>query len=101
MPHKSAVRIILGKHFEDYESALDKINLESLKKRREEICINFAEKCLKNEKTKKMFPLRKKEHPMEKKHEEEYIVHHANTERFKKSSILYMQRLLNNKGETN
>ena len=47
---KSAVRIILGKDFSNYEYALVKTNLESLKDRREELCIHFAKKCLKNEK---------------------------------------------------
>ena len=72
-----------------------KMPLESLKYRREELCINFAKKCLKNEKNKDIFPIRSKKHEMETIDEEKYVVYHANTERMKKSSIPYMQRLLN------
>ena len=42
-----------------------------------------------------MFPLRIKDHPMEIREEEKFVVHRANTERLKKSAIPYMQRLLN------
>ena len=92
---KSAVRIILGRDFSNYEDALIKTNLESLKTRREELCIKFAKKCLRSEKTKDMFPVRIKQHSMEIRDQEKYEVNHANTERMKKSSIPYMQRLLN------
>ena len=42
-----------------------------------------------------MFPLRVKDHQMEIREEEKFVVCHANTERLKKSAIPYMQRLLN------
>ena len=32
---------------------------------------------------------------METRHKEKYIINHANTERYKNSPIIYMQRLLN------
>ena len=51
---KSAVRIILGRNFDNYEDALVRVNLESLKSRREELCLKFANKCIKDEKTKNM-----------------------------------------------
>ena len=47
---KSAVRIILGRNFDNYEDALVKVKLESLKNRREEPCLYFAKKCIRNEK---------------------------------------------------
>ena len=46
---KSAVRIILGKNFDSYEDALMRVDLESLKDRREVLSKNFAKKCLENE----------------------------------------------------
>ena len=52
---KSAVRIILGKDFSNYDDALVKTNLESLKDRREELCINFAKKCLEIEEEEKTY----------------------------------------------
>ena len=42
-----------------------------------------------------MFPLKDKEHQMKLRKEEVFITEHANTERFLKSSIPYMQRLMN------
>ena len=44
---------------------------------------------------KKMFPLKDKHHDMQTRQPEKYVVQHANTERLKKSSIIYMQNLLN------
>ena len=41
---KSAVRIIIGNNFENYNDALIKANLDSLKVRREELCYKFAKK---------------------------------------------------------
>ena len=69
--------------------------METLKQRRENLCLNFAIKCVKNPKTKKMFPESKKIHKMEIRQSEKYQVQHANTERLKKSSVIYMQKLLN------
>ena len=43
---KAAIRIILGQKYEKYEDALIKVNLDSLKERREKLCKKFAQKCL-------------------------------------------------------
>ena len=64
---KAALKIILNKSFENYELALQKANLETLKKRRENLCLKFSKKCLQNEKTDKLFPLSKKQHIMVKR----------------------------------
>ena len=98
---KSAVRIIIGNNFENYNDALIKANLDSLKVRREELCYKFAKKCTKSDKSKDLFPLRLKEHAMETREQEKYHVQHANTERQKNSSIIFMQRLLNKYEEIN
>ena len=92
---KSAVRLILGQRYEGYKKSLIKLEMETLKDRRETLCLKFAQKCLKNPKTKNMFPENKKIHKMETRNPEKYIVQHANTERLRKSSIIYMQNLLN------
>ena len=39
---KSAVKIILGEKYVDYEKSLIKFDMESLKHRREQLCLNFA-----------------------------------------------------------
>ena len=92
---KSAVKIILGKEYSDYDQALIKLNLDSLKTRREDLCTNFAVKSIHNNKTENLFPLNKKKHPMKTKKYEKFKVKFANTTRFKKSTIPHMQRLLN------
>ena len=92
---KSAVKIILGPKYDCYKKSLVKLDMESLQERREFLCLTFAQKCLKNPKTKKMFPENKKEHQMETRNPEKYFVQHANTERLKKSAIIFMQNLLN------
>ena len=92
---KSAVKIILGKQYKNYEEALEKIDLEPLNERRNVLCLKFAKKCLKNKKVSDIFPTNEKPHQMELRNSEKYAVKHANTERLKMSAIPYMQRLLN------
>ena len=92
---KNAVRIILGKNYTDYEDALEKIGLQSLQKRRNELCLRFAKNCLRNEKTSNMFPVNNKQHDMNTRNEEKFKVKHANTGRLKNSAIPSMQRMLN------
>ena len=69
--------------------------METLDERRETLCLNFAKRCLKNEKARKMFPMNYKEHAMKTRNNDLYKVQHANTERFKNSALIYMQNLLN------
>ena len=92
---KSAVKIILGTKYLGYENSLAKLDMISLKDRREQLCLSFAEKCVRNPKTQNMFPENKKIHSMETRNPEHYKVTKANTERFKKSAIIYMQNIFN------
>ena len=92
---RSAVRIILNKRIENYEEALESINLEKLNVRRQELCLRFATKCTQNEKTEKLFPLTTKKHKMGKRDTEKFLVKHANTARLQNSALPNMQRLLN------
>ena len=92
---KSAVRIILGDAYSGYKKSLAKLDMESLKERRKQLCLNFALKCRKNPKTKDMFPENSKLHQMVTRNNERFKVNHANTERYKNSAIIYMQNLLN------
>ena len=92
---RSALKIILGPKYESYKKALVKLNIETLEERREYLCLKFAQKCTKNEKTKQMFPLNRKMYQMNTRNKEKYLVQYANTERLKKSAIVYMQNLLN------
>ena len=92
---KTAVKLILGDRYKSYEQALLVLELENLDERRTSLCKTFALKCCKNPKTSSMLPKNKKIHNMDTRKSEVYKVQHANTERLQKSSIIYMQNLLN------
>ena len=90
------MKVIFGNGYKDYQDALDKIGLDTLEKRRDRLCLDFAKGCLKIEKLKKIFPLNNKKENKETRNKEKYVVNIARTERYKKSAIPFMQRLLNN-----
>ena len=71
------------------------VKLISLKTRR--VCRNVTEKNIKSDnlRAKSLFPEKDKIHQMATRNEENFKVNHANTGRLMKSSIPYMQRILN------
>ena len=77
--------------------------METLDERREQLCMNFALKCLKNPRFKDMFPLNERCNDMHTRNPEKYKVQFALTDRLQNSPITYMQRLLNenNQNEEN
>ena len=93
---KSALKVILKDKYKDYKNALLTLNIESLYDRRESLCLKFAKKGLKLELFKKLFPVQKTLHVMEKRSSEKFTVNSARTKRYFKSSIPSMQRMLNN-----
>ena len=66
-----------------------------LDERRISLCLKFAKNCVKNANTKHIFPLRENYTEADTRFPEIYQVEHANTERYRKSPIIYMQNLLN------
>ena len=92
---KAAVRVIMGKNYTSYKNGLKELKLQTLKNRREVLCIRFAKNCLKNEKMKHMFPLKKTKHIMKKRYERKFQTRRIKTSRLKKSAIPYMTKLLN------
>ena len=58
---RCALRLILSDEYETYESALEVANLETLKNRRNKLCMNFAKKCTKNGNNDDIFPLNSSE----------------------------------------
>ena len=92
---KSALKVILKEKYSNYQNALAQIGIESLESRREDLCLNFARKCVKNKKLVHMFPENPKPHGMNTRHEERYEVQFANKDRLNNSPIIYMQNLLN------
>ena len=92
---KSAFKVILQERFLGYKHALKILELDTLENRRKDLCLKFALKCTQNKKVQDMFPKSTKKHQMKTRNPEKYQVFHANTERLKKSAVIYMQRLLN------
>ena len=92
---KAAVRVIMGKSYKTYNDSLKELQLDSLEKRRELLSLRFAKNCLKNEKMKNLFPLKKLKHKMERRNYRKYKTKHINTKRFECSALPYMTKLLN------
>ena len=90
---KVALKIILGTDYITYVDALNVLGLETLKARRTRLSLNFAKKCVKNETTSWMFPLRQLQ--VETRNPEKFYVTKARTDRLANSAIPYMQKLLN------
>ena len=92
---KSALKIILKQNYKNYKHALTILELDTLYDRREQLCLNFALKCLKHPKFKNMFPENVKQHEMKTRKIDKFKVQLALTKRLQKSPITYMQKLLN------
>ena len=90
---KVALRIILQEEYEDYSNALRITKLDTLRIRRESLCLRFAKNCVKTEKNRDMF--QKNVKIVNTRPHEEYYVTPAKTSRLAKSTIPYMQRILN------
>ena len=85
---------LTGKNnYHDYFTALKLTHLQTLKERRKCLSLTFAKKCLKSEKSADMFPRNMKNENLRPK--ERYFVTPAKTERLARSTIPYLQRLLN------
>ena len=91
---KTAAKVILKSSYENYEKALKLLDMETLEKRREKLCLSFAKKCLKSEKMNTLFPENQKT-SMKTRNQERFKVNFANRERYRKSTIPYLQRMLN------
>ena len=91
----------ISKHFLrnqyiSYENACELLNMDTLYDRREAKCLRFAKGCLTDKHMKNMFPLN-----MKRRNHEKFQVNHARTPRYKDSTIIYMQKLLNMDSEKN
>ena len=91
---KCACRIILKNEYNDYYSALARLNLQNLNDRRKTLAYRFAKKCTENERFANLFPLNKN---IGLRNTEKYKVNFSRKLRTCKSSIPSMQRLLNQK----
>ena len=90
---KSATKIILKNSHIDYQNALKVLNLEDLVQRRNQLSKSFAKKSVKNAII--YFKPNDKLHSMKTRNTNKYKIQHCNTERFNKSALPQMQRILN------
>ena len=93
---KVAVRLIMGKNYKNYIHSLKALNLDSLDERRKTLCLRFAKNCLKNEKMKKLFPIKRSKHNMKKRNARKFQTKQINSKRYEKSALPFMTKLLNN-----
>ena len=90
---KIAFKIILKEKFIDYKNACIYFNTTSLKQRRDKLCLNFATKNFKSETS----FFEKNEKKINTKSDKDKVKHfRCRTNRYEKSSLPYMARLLNN-----
>ena len=87
--------MVFKEKFKNYENTQIILNLYSLEQRRNLLYLKFAKNGLKNKNLNDLFPTNNKEHKMNTRSNEKFKVQFANTERFKKSSIITMQKMLN------
>ena len=92
---KTCLKMILGDMYINYTAAIEMCGLQSLFDRRQSRCLDFASKCVKHPRNRRMFPLNQtsSSHPIRDK--EAFHVNFARTEDYKKSAIPFCQRLLN------
>ena len=93
---KTFVRLVLKQEYVSYIDGLQKLNLDLLSDRREQISLNFAKDGLKYGTLSDVLKKNENTHDMETRKSEPFDVNFANNERMKKSSVVYLQNLLNN-----
>ena len=92
---KSFAKLILKRKYITYEQAIEHLNLPKLEFRRKSLFLKFAQSCLANEKMRHLFPLNRKTHKYNLRTIQKYYVQNSNTQRLRKSPVIYMQNLLN------
>ena len=84
----------LGKDYVGYISALESCELETLESRRDKLSLSFAKKWIKSSKHHHLFPAAVHPHEHQLRHQKQYNVNHARTEKYRKSAISYIPRLI-------
>ena len=92
---KTCLKIVLAENYVSYTAALEMCNLKTLWQRREDRCLAFAQKCLKNPQLSGLFPLNTNNENNKHTSRESYEVNFATTETYRWSAIPYLQRKLN------
>ena len=89
------MKVIFKNDYHSYARSLKILRIESLQDRRERLSLNFAKKCLKQNKMSDMFPKHLNHSNINIRNFEKYHVNHASTERYRNSAIPFLQRKLN------
>ena len=92
---KTFVKLVLKKQYKTYEEGLLALDLEKLSECRTYLCLKFCKDGLKHGKLNDLFPLTNKIHEMKTRNKQKFMKQFAHTERYKQSSVLFMQSLLN------
>ena len=92
---KTCLRVILDVMYVDYTSALEMCALRTLHDRREKRSLSFALKSSIHKTNSSMFPLNPVQDTHSVRNHEKFLVNKARTESYRKSTIPYLQRRLN------
>ena len=92
---KRCLRIILGRDYADYPSAMLRLGIQSLSDRRKELTLRFARSLLRSPDHRNLLPPTMREvHGRETRHGHRLLVPRGKA-RYQKSALPYMVRLLN------
>ena len=91
---KSALRILYGQNYENYQNTLNMASLVTLEERRVSLCKKFALKCVKHPKHSKWFVKAKYTRPARVKRNK-FLPVRSRTAKFGKSPVAYLTQLLN------
>ena len=94
---KLCLKVILGPAYDGYDAALEYCGLERLSDRRDAKCLKFGLKCLLHPVHSKLFPVNPNilENPHNTRNSEHFLVNKAKSESYRKSTVPYIQRMLN------
>ena len=90
---RTALKVILGEAYDDYENALITCDLENLYNRREKRCLTFGLRSLKHPKHMHMFPYNTSDQSV--RNPNTFKVNFARTSTYKNSAVPYIQNMLN------
>ena len=91
---RTALKVILGEEYIDYQTSLSRCGLETLHSRRQKRCLTFGLRSLKHSKHKAMFPPTNQD-GLEVRLKNKFHVNFAHKTRYQKSTISYIQNMLN------
>lgn len=97
MIQKRACRIILGKNYTSYITALETCKLGTLAERRRQLSLEFACRMIKNPLVSHWLPAKHQGHQYTLRSNTRYQQYKCKTKRFQDSAIPYFINLLNNK----